>query len=93
MPRTTSCAMAFSINCDSTPENQAKFKDIFETTERKLRALAGYEPHGNTNAQFYGGNDFPDGDLYIHERDVEDTKEAASVSSKPSTPSGTRSSV
>ena len=80
MPRTTSCAMALSVNCDSTPENLAKFRDIFEGAVRKLRALDGYDRHGNSNAQFYGGQDFTDGDLYLHEDDVEDTTQAEAVS-------------
>ena len=71
MAHQVSCALALSVNCDSTKENQDAFKAIFEEAFRKLGALAGAESHGNGNAQFYGGMDFPGGDLYLHERDIE----------------------
>lgn len=70
MANTTSCSMAFSINCDSTKENQDAFRAVFETAIRGMRALAGAATHDAGNAQFYGGIDFPGGDLYLKEADV-----------------------
>lgn len=70
MANTTSCSMAFSVNCDSTKENQDAFRAVFETAIRGMRALVGAATHDAGNAQFYGGIDFPGGDLYLKEADV-----------------------
>ena len=74
----TSWAIAISGTCDDTKENQDKFLAIFETAIRASHAMPGHEGHDAGNGQFYGTT-FPDGTLYINEREV---SEAAPVAAR-----------